>query len=176
MPLVCTPHIFLINTKFDLPSLWMKTYIHQNVYMSMNEGTSNGCQRVGGVISLVCTVLVQFFPWQQTACTGRAEGNAALSAKANKGSECACVHTFVLLCIRVCPSVIQSVLCAFNRCAIHKYRFLFVSLRLCQHTPYILDITHIIQYNDTLFPHHVSFCFSSVRKYLWMCLCHTRND
>lgn len=74
---------------------------------------------VGGVISLVCTVFVQFFPWQQTACTGRAEGNTALSAKANKGSEwvcdcvraCVCVHTLTRLCISVCVRVWFRVCC-----------------------------------------------------------------
>lgn len=60
---------------------------------------------VGGVISPVSTVFVQFFfPWQQTACTGRAEGNVALCAKSNKWRE-ECTHARVCVCMCVCTCV-----------------------------------------------------------------------
>lgn len=64
---------------------------------------------VGGAISLVCMVFVQFFPWQQTACTGRAEGKLPPLPKQTKA-----------VSVYLSGAVI---LCSCDRCASHATLF-----------------------------------------------------
>lgn len=123
-PLVCMPQVAL----FYQPEILFALCVNEStiysvyfIYVCLSEwGHKKWVSKcVGGVISLVCTVFVQFFPWQQTACTGRAEGNAALSAKANKGSEC------VFVCVHVCVCDSVSAVCFRQMCR-PWYTFFFL--------------------------------------------------
>lgn len=157
MPLVCTPQVALFLSTGDfICSLYewkciFTVCIYVCVYEWGHKKWVSEC--VGGVISLVCTVFVQFFPWQQTACTGRAEGNAALSAKANKGSqcECACVCTHLCCCASKCVSICDSeyAVCFQQMC--YTWIWIFICNSFLQSQALSTPILHTVHHTQDIY-------------------------